>query len=186
LILRRITPCFTDKYGSHLVGISGISPEEAEHLYEPTTHLPHDNRTYVVSLGVFHQLHCVNHLRKALYPDEYPGLWTYHANGSVDHSTILSLHWGMVVHLSGDILKDQQPMKLTSPPTFADHCIDILRQTLMCHADITPMPYYYRASDDNIYSVLASTQTCRKFDEIKHWAIERQIHRWRWNETHQP
>ncbi|KAH8901446.1 hypothetical protein GQ53DRAFT_814903 [Thozetella sp. PMI_491] len=138
-------------------GITGISPEEASQLYEPTVHLPHDNRTYVVSLGVFHQLHCVNHLRRALYPDEYPGLWEYNEDGTVNHNTILSLHW--------------------------NHCIDILRQTLMCHADITPMPYYYREWDDNVYSVLASSQNCRDYESIRTWAAERQIHHWRWNET---
>ncbi|KAN0116855.1 protein of unknown function (DUF3328) domain containing protein [Hyaloscypha variabilis] len=138
-------------------GTSGISADEASNLLESTVHLPHDDSTYVVSLGVFHQLHCVNHLRKALYPDEYPGLWQYNPDGTVKRDTIISLHW--------------------------DHCIDILRQTLMCHADVTPMPYFYRARDDNVYSVLASTETCRDYDKIKSWALERQITHWRWNET---
>ncbi|RKU39716.1 hypothetical protein DL546_000199 [Coniochaeta pulveracea] len=67
--------------------LTGLSIEEASQLMEPTVHLPHDDNTYVVSLGVSHQLHCVNHLRKALYPDEYPGLWEYHPNGTTIAST---------------------------------------------------------------------------------------------------
>lgn len=66
---------------------------------------------------------------------------------------------------------------------FLDHCIDILRQTLMCHADITPTPFYYRARDDNVYSALAATHRCRRFDKIKDWAQTRQLKQWRWNET---
>jgi hypothetical protein len=76
------------------VGLSGITPEEASKLYEPTAHLPHDNNTYVVTLGVFHQLHCVNHLRRALYPDEYPELWERNPNGTVKRDSIWALHWG--------------------------------------------------------------------------------------------
>jgi hypothetical protein len=53
----------------------------------------------------------------------------------------------------------------------------------MCHADITPMPFFYRARDDNVYSVLASTQHCRDFGKIKEWAVSRQLTHWRWNET---
>jgi hypothetical protein len=77
-----------------IVGLSGITSEEASHLQEPTAHLPHDDGTYVVTLGVFHQLHCVNHLRKALYPDEYPGLWEYSSDGTVKHDGLVALHRG--------------------------------------------------------------------------------------------
>jgi hypothetical protein len=75
-------------------GISGIKPEEAAKLHEPTAHLPWDNETYVISLAVFHQLHCVNHLRKVLYPDEYPELWEYNEDGSVKRDALTSLHSG--------------------------------------------------------------------------------------------
>jgi hypothetical protein len=85
------------------IGLSGISAEEASKLLEPTTHLPQDNSTYVVTLGVFHQLHCVNHLRQALYPDEYPELWEYKADGTVDHGTIRALHRGRSSHSCGHI-----------------------------------------------------------------------------------
>ncbi|KAH9222336.1 hypothetical protein DL95DRAFT_402312 [Leptodontidium sp. 2 PMI_412] len=63
-----------------------------EDLYR--SHLPHDENTYIITLGVFHQLHCVNHLRKALYPDEHPGLWEYNPDGTVKRDTVLALHWG--------------------------------------------------------------------------------------------
>ena len=55
----------------------------------------------------------------------------------------------------------------------------------MCHADITPQPFFYRASDDNVYSVLASTHTCRDYDKVKEWALERQLKSWVWGVTTQ-
>jgi hypothetical protein len=79
-----------------IVGTSAISAEEALKLLEPTVHLPHNNSTYAVSLSIFHQPHCVNHLRKALYPVKYPGLWEYNPDGTVERDTIISLHWGTI------------------------------------------------------------------------------------------
>jgi hypothetical protein len=142
---------------------------------EPTAHLPHDNSTYVVTLGVFHQLHCVNHLRQALYPDEYPELWEHKADGTVDHGTIRALH-------RGKFFEPKFPA-IRLADAFQDHCIDILRQTLMCHGDVSPTPFFYRASDDNVYSVLANTHMCRDFDKIKDWALERQLTSWAWGLT---
>ena len=78
----------------HSVGITGLSEAEASKLMNSTLPAPNDPDTYVVQLDVFHLLHCVNLLRKAIYKDEYPG-WEYNADGTVDHDTILGYHWGM-------------------------------------------------------------------------------------------
>lgn len=56
----------------------------------------------------------------------------------------------------------------------ADHCIETLRLTLMCHSDVTPVllkwDSYYdppRASPD-----FNSHHRCRNFDKILEWNIE--------------
>lgn len=56
-----------------------------------------------------------------------------------------------------------------------DHCIDIIRQTIMCHGDITPMPFLKKAGTDDIFPPLASTHVCRDFDAILNWAKERNL-----------
>lgn len=43
----------------------------AAQLPNCTTRIPGDDNGYIVGLDVFHQLHCLNHLRKTLYPDRY-------------------------------------------------------------------------------------------------------------------
>lgn len=48
----------------------------------------------------------------------------------------------------------------------------------MCQSDITPMPFFYRESDDNIYSSLETTHYCRNFEDIKDWAKQRQVTHW--------
>lgn len=77
-----------------LVGISWITKEEASRMVNQTLPAPHDPDKYMIQLEVFHNLHCLNMLRKSLYPDEYPEMWEYHKNGTVNHNTLQSLHMG--------------------------------------------------------------------------------------------
>ncbi|KAH8682055.1 hypothetical protein BX600DRAFT_429948 [Xylariales sp. PMI_506] len=58
-------------------GISRISHEEAKNLPSPTLAIP-GTQDYLVQLDVFHELHCLNDLRKALYPDVYGELKDKH------------------------------------------------------------------------------------------------------------
>ena len=78
------------------VGTSAISPTEASKLPNATLPTPKDNSTYLVELGVFHHLHCLNMIRKAAYPDQYPEMWVYHGNGTVNHNALPSFHLGIL------------------------------------------------------------------------------------------
>jgi hypothetical protein len=99
---RRTTVCTPSNsknsyYGTnqyHQVGISGVSKEEASHLLNATLPAPHDPDTYMIQLEVFHNLHCLNMLRKSLYPDEYPEMVEYNPDGTINHNTLASLHMG--------------------------------------------------------------------------------------------
>ncbi len=51
--------------------ISAISPESAAKLPNATTPFTYDTDHYIIELDVFHQLHCLNMLRKLVYPDAY-------------------------------------------------------------------------------------------------------------------
>jgi hypothetical protein len=55
------------------VGISQISKESASKLPNATAPLGADSDQHIVALDVFHQLHCLNMIRKSLYPDYYRG-----------------------------------------------------------------------------------------------------------------
>ncbi|KAH8822950.1 hypothetical protein DL96DRAFT_1619954 [Flagelloscypha sp. PMI_526] len=52
-------------------GISRIQKDEAALLPNKTSAIPGDEDHYIVSLHVFHDLHCLNALRQALYDDYY-------------------------------------------------------------------------------------------------------------------
>jgi hypothetical protein len=55
----------------------------------------------------------------------------------------------------------------------SDHCIDALRQTLVCHADVSPLPFHVNRFNHKIVPELATRHTCRDFDRIREWARER-------------
>ena len=59
-------------------------------------------------------------------------------------------------------------------PTRMDHCIDSIRQSLMCSSDIKPLPY---ASYPRYQMAIPATgviRRCREFDALREWARERQ------------
>ncbi|KAJ8489377.1 hypothetical protein ONZ45_g11588 [Pleurotus djamor] len=53
-------------------GISRIPKSQAAHLPNSTEVIPGDEDHYIVELDVFHELHCLNRIRKALFPAHYP------------------------------------------------------------------------------------------------------------------
>ncbi|KAF5325795.1 hypothetical protein D9611_000059 [Ephemerocybe angulata] len=68
-------------------GVSRIPRSSADRLVNATRPIPGDEDHYVVSLDVFHQLHCLNMLRKALHPEYYPDM-------RHDPNNLDDLHWG--------------------------------------------------------------------------------------------
>jgi hypothetical protein len=130
-------------------GISGISEKEASNLLNATLPAPNDPKTYMIQLEVFHNLHCLNMLRKSLYPEQYPEMVEYYSNGTINHNTLAALHM--------------------------DHCLDALRQSTMCEADITPVIFVHNFFGRGVYPKLIATHTCRDFDAIVEWAKEREV-----------
>lgn len=84
-----------------------------------------------------HTLHCLDHIRKAFYPQHYP----------VDSEIHGVLH--------------------------RDHCLDHLRQTVLCQADLTPIPSRYYKSLGQNYIDSDRPHTCRDFGKIREWVSER-------------
>ncbi|KAH7030008.1 hypothetical protein B0J12DRAFT_745274 [Macrophomina phaseolina] len=135
-----------DKRWSELYdfGISVITEEEAMNLHRPTLPIP-GTKDYLVELDVWHSLHCLNDLRKLLYPERYHMLERLTKDGVIDRNSFAFRHW--------------------------DHCVDALRQSLMCQADIAPIPFHVNVPfNRGIFPRLATTHTCRNFTKIQEWA----------------
>ncbi|UJO20680.1 Cyclochlorotine biosynthesis protein O [Fulvia fulva] len=142
---------------------SVISETQARRLLTPTMAIPGTKR-YLVELEVFHNLHCLNELRKLLWPERYRLLEQLTSeNGTIDRSSFGFKHWGEIISAG------RPSMRLTRK----DHCVDSLRQALMCNADISPISWHVNVPfNRGIYPRLATTHTCKDFSQIQKWAAE--------------
>ncbi|KAF2122432.1 hypothetical protein BDV96DRAFT_639021 [Lophiotrema nucula] len=114
-------------------------PKETEHY----TALGHEDE-YMVGIDVFHQLHCLNVLRRAFYPHRYPNLSMWHPNG-----TLYFVNW---IHI--------------------DHCIESLRQSLQCSSDISPMTFKWLPERHYMLLSMQTHHHCRDFHALRDWAKE--------------
>ncbi|KAK0619659.1 hypothetical protein B0T14DRAFT_430637 [Immersiella caudata] len=133
------------------LGAGGIRLTEAEVLElnmtgtegHPLHKIPEEHGGgYLAMLEVFHQLHCLNSLRM--------GLWY-----NYDYYKVL-----------------EEVVPRENVITHYDHCIDILRISLMCQADVTPALFYDPLEDPRRRDALpdwSSLHTCREFDAILDW-----------------
>ncbi|PMD63757.1 uncharacterized protein K444DRAFT_626451 [Hyaloscypha bicolor E] len=149
----------TDKLWENLydsLAVSKISKSEAKLLHHPTLRIP-GTEDYLVQLDVFHQLHCLDDLRMLLYPERFPGLEELKdESGVINRDGHEFRHW-------------------VSP----DHCIDALRQTIMCHSDVSPVSWHLNMPKRNvIIPQLSTTHTCRNFTKIQEWAMENSAGDW--------
>lgn len=53
-----------------------------------------------------------------------------------------------------------------------EHCLDRLRQAIMCHGDLTPSPLY-RFEGYPVALGKSGKHTCRKFEPIRQWMDKR-------------
>jgi hypothetical protein len=95
----------------------------------------------MMGIEAFHLLHCLNAVRKSLI-------------------TTYDYYWGV-------------QYGFTPPAVFArhlNHCVDVLRQHLMCHADLEPFTFNWRVGQTKPYADFAVKKTCVDFDYLLEWS----------------
>lgn len=102
---------------------------------------------YMASMEAVHQLHCVNLLRKAT--------WFEHYSASTDRS----------FQFPPDVIR-----------LHIDHCIEMLRQNIMCKADTTMITWYWVQGYDSPQANFNTRHRCRNFEKIMDWSTEHAIH----------
>ncbi|KAI1318208.1 hypothetical protein F5Y16DRAFT_406399 [Xylariaceae sp. FL0255] len=56
-----------------------------------------------------------------------------------------------------------------------EHCIDAIRLSVMCSGDMTIIPVKWSENTGWIMPIFDTTHTCRDFDALRAWALERQL-----------
>lgn len=59
--------------------------------------------------------------------------------------------------------------------SFLDHCIDSLRQRLMCTADVGLVPFFWVGDDGGTDPEFSRTHTCRDFETLHGWMREHMV-----------
>jgi len=111
---------------------------------------PPDKDRALLQLNIFHVLHCLNTVRKFAYPERYPEIIA-----------------GRFQFVGKDRIELDH----------VDHCINAVRQSLMCNADISPDVWQSRRNPKTGYKIseihFNSLHTCRNYNVIQKWAHER-------------
>jgi len=102
-------------------------------------------RGYRVAIEVFHQLHCLNLLRQANYKSHYSPL-------------------------GGDVSAENEDLH-----GHLNHCIDALRQFVMCQSDVNVFPFRFPFNDGDPWPDYETQHVCRNFDGIKRWAVDHAV-----------
>ena len=103
------------------------------------------NDAHVGRLDVYHQIHCLNALRKEIYFDKYYG-------GKFVDDIPTPLHQG---HVS--------------------HCLEIVLQVLTCSASVEPIMHYWVDIQQMPFPNFDDTHLCRDFDTILKWQKENSV-----------
>jgi len=123
---------------------SAIPRSDAVQLRNKTINIPSRPDHYLIGLDVFHQLHCLDNVRKAMWPERY----------------------------NPDELMGGQGMSLLSRK-HVDHCIDQIRQSIMCQSDLTPNWLRWEPAFGTHLAARDIVHSCRNFEAVQDWARER-------------
>lgn len=137
-----VQPTSTNEKPPLEAAVSQIDAIMAAKLPNATTPFNEDPSHYIVTLDVFHQLHCLNMMRKLVYPDAYPKDLTSGSAESKDN----------VVHF--------------------EHCYEQLRQSLQCHSDVSTIFWEWSERRQRYLGNAHTTHTCRNFEKIRQWGDE--------------
>lgn len=118
-------------------------------LNETTPYLPRlktFNGQYRFEPDMFHSLHCLNEIRKRIDIDYYTTEKPEHLHFKIDQEDWDRIH--------------------------IDHCLDQIRQAVMCFGDLSPVPLYsWEGAPLGIGQ--GSVHTCRKWEPIREWVDAR-------------
>lgn len=112
---------------------------------------------YPIVLNVFHDLHCLHSVRNAFYyfmADKWNATYNPYLIYESPAEALLdySFHDMNFDHL--------------------DHCIDALRQSIMCTSDIAPNVWQYSAKAKAVRARATTVHECRDFNQVKEWAMQ--------------
>ncbi|KAJ5959318.1 uncharacterized protein N7479_006468 [Penicillium vulpinum] len=106
---------------------------------------------YIGFLEISHQLHCLNMMRQAMNQDYYN---------------------------NPDFPEQQAPVFTDRPFTVKmhlQHCVEILRQNIMCNADVGIIPHEWVSQTPDPFANFNTWHKCRDLKSVENWIHEHEI-----------
>jgi hypothetical protein len=104
---------------------------------------------YAAIFDVYHQLHCLNWLRKLIYPDYYPNARNQFPK-SVDPERMFEIHMG--------------------------HCVDLIMQSIQCSGNLNLITMHWVHEEAIPFPDMSINRQCAaNFDAITDWRMENQV-----------
>ncbi|KAK2604034.1 hypothetical protein N8I77_006994 [Diaporthe amygdali] len=122
----------------------GKDPSTAAKLENSVWGLGDD--AYAAVLDVFHQIHCLNQLRKFAYADYY--------------------------HMK---IANADPEVLTTHEVHTNHCVDILLQAIQCSGNLQLVTMHWTERQRYPFPDMSTNRQCVDFDRIKQWRDNNRI-----------
>ena len=162
-----------------IVGHSRITKEEATQMVNSTVPIPGDSQHYIVELNVFHQLHClVSLLRSSSLQLISPAAVNY-KNCEANQMFLPPVQDTIRKGLYPDHYPSIRPGPNGEDEVFGrehlDHCVDSIRQSLMCSADISPITWTWSEKQQGAKAQAEVLHTCRDYGRLRDWALGRQL-----------
>lgn len=107
-----------------------------------------DEELYYAQIDAFHQLHCLNEIRRHAYWDHYHK----HKWGAYDAHTPHPLHW---THIS--------------------HCLEAIRQNIVCHANVEMITSTWTEGQDWPFPDFAINKKCRNFEQLQEYQAQNRV-----------
>ena len=152
---------------------SSITPAEAAKLPHKTLKVPGRENEFLIELEVFHQVHCLDAIRKTIYA---PAVDRYRSefqdfltpDGRLDFKTAgadhLSAYFSPKIETHGVLII-----------IILGHCLDWILQALLCQADVTPVHWDWDTVLHQPEPQLPPSKFCRNIDAIMDWADKRDV-----------
>jgi hypothetical protein len=90
--------------------------------------------------------------------------WGDHANSSDKNFWRIHLGWYIVSYLAHILLTST-----------SDHCIEMLRQNIMCRGDVTMITYDWVEGVKDPFPNFNIPHRCRNFDNVLNWIDEHRV-----------
>ena len=151
-----------------------IGPHEAAKLEHKTVLMPDSTDQYIIQLEVFHQLHCLDAIRMGIYgPEKYEkhpvmsGLWD--VNGTTDYHSKSARH--LCTRLTSFMDSCSKAERLLTTHSLA-HCLDWIRQTLLCNAETTPIIWQFDPDRGHPTPQIPEQKMCTDWNILNGWLEE--------------